>query len=193
MPDEGQQQQQQQTPDPSQQQQGGGGGDRTFTQSDVDQLIGERLRREREKIGDLDELRRKAGELDKLRDAQKSELEKAVENARREAAAEATTAATKTLNRRLLQAEVKAAAAGKLSNPEDAVALLNMDGFVVSDDGSIDTKPIERAIDQLIKDKPYLAGAGAPPRPGSGDSGARRPANGGVDMNDLLRKAAGRA
>lgn len=128
-------------------------------------------------------------ELAKFRDADKTELEKQVEVARREAAAEATTQATQAFNRRLLEAEVKGAAAGKLSDPADAVRLLDLDDFTVADDGTIDTKPIAKAIEQLLKEKPYLS-AGDPRRPsGSADQGpqgAGNGAGGGTDPGALF-------
>lgn len=128
-------------------------------------------------------------ELAKFRDADKTELEKQVEVVRREAAAAATVEATKTFNRRLLEAEVKGAAAGKLSDPADAVRLLDLDDFAVADDGTIDTKPIVKAIEQLLKEKPYLS-AGDPRRPsGSADQGpqgASNGAGGGTDPGALF-------
>lgn len=66
-------------------------GARTFTQEDVDRIVAERLRREREKYADYDDLKAKAAAAD----ASKSELQKLAE---RLAAAE----------KRLQEAEVKA-------------------------------------------------------------------------------------
>jgi len=98
-----------------------------------------------------------------------TESEKAIAAARDEGRAEAMTSA----NERLLRAEVKAAAAGKLSDPADALALLDLSGFSVGDDGEVDPEAIESAIDALVDQKPYLA-AGAKPGPtGTGGGGAR--------------------
>ncbi len=49
---------------------------KTFTQDDLDRIVAERLRREREKHSDYDELKAKAGRLDELEASNKSELEK---------------------------------------------------------------------------------------------------------------------
>lgn len=49
---------------------------KTLTQDEVDRLIADRLSRERKKFVDYDALKKKAGEFDKLQDAQKSEVEK---------------------------------------------------------------------------------------------------------------------
>lgn len=124
-------------------------------------------------------------ELAKLREASMSEQEKAVEAARAEARKEATGAA----NRRLVAAEVRAAAGGKLADPQDAVRFLELDQFEVDDDGEVDTKAIVKAVDQLVQDKPYLA-AGATRPAGSADQGARGTPPSGPDMNSLLRAAA---
>ena len=53
--------------------------ERTFTQAEMDAIIGDRLKRERAKYADYDELARKAKAYDEAADASKSELQKAVE------------------------------------------------------------------------------------------------------------------
>lgn len=54
---------------------------KTFTQDEVNNIVGERLAREREKYEgiNLDELKAKAAEYDKLEEANKTELQKASE------------------------------------------------------------------------------------------------------------------
>ncbi len=61
-----------------------GTGERTFSQADVDRMIADRLAREQKKYADYGDLKAAKEELDKLKDGQKSELEKA--NAAREKA-----------------------------------------------------------------------------------------------------------
>jgi hypothetical protein len=86
--------------------------------------------------------------------------------ARAEAIAEA--------NERIVRSEVKAAAAGKLNDPSDALRLLDLSQFEVDDDGNVDEDDIAEAIEDLIKKKPYLAAAQGGRRfQGSGDGGAR--------------------
>jgi len=53
--------------------------ERTFTQSEMDAIIGERLKRDRAKYADYDELKAKAAKFDEAEEASKSELQKAVE------------------------------------------------------------------------------------------------------------------
>jgi hypothetical protein len=53
--------------------------ERTFTQSEMDAIIGDRLKRERAKYADYEELKGKAQQYDAAQEAAKSDLEKAVE------------------------------------------------------------------------------------------------------------------
>lgn len=72
---------------------------------------------------------------------------------------------------RLVRAEVKAAAVGKLNDPTDALTFLDLTSFEVGDDGSVDEAAIASAIDDLVSKKPYLAAQGG--GRGSADGGAR--------------------
>lgn len=155
---------------------GGGGGGDELGEGGKKALEAERaLRASADKERKAAEKRAKEleTELQKFRDADKSELERAVEQARREAADTVTSEMTAKFNRRLLEAEVRSTAAGKLSDPADAVRLLDLDEFAVGDDGVIDATPITKAIEKLLKDKPYLA-AGELRRNGGGADGGRR-------------------
>ncbi|MFG3492997.1 hypothetical protein [Streptomyces sp. NPDC047972] len=81
------------------------------------------------------------------------------------------------VNDRILRAEVKAAAAGKLADPADAYRFLDLTRLEVDADGNVDSDEVADAIDDLIKTKPYLAAQGGTPRPrfqGTADSGARK-------------------
>lgn len=113
-----------------------------------------------------------------------TEIEKAKAEARAEARAEVLAEA----NQRLLKAEVKAAAAGKLRRPEYATSLLDLSQFAVSDDGMVDAKAIESAIDKLVEDDPDLA---ATPRPGPLPGGGARPTTG-TSVDDAIRRSTGR-
>jgi hypothetical protein len=76
-------------------------------------------------------------------------------------------------NQRILKAEVRAAAAGKLNDPADALAYIDLSSFEVSDDGSVDSDAIGSAISDLITKKPYLAAQGSRFQ-GGVDGGARK-------------------
>ena len=53
--------------------------ERVFTQTEMDAIIGERLKRDRAKYADYEELKAKAAKFDEAEEAGKSELQKAVE------------------------------------------------------------------------------------------------------------------
>lgn len=55
--------------------------ERTFTQAELDAIVGERLMRERAKYSDYDALKEKAQQYDEAKEAEKTELEKATERA----------------------------------------------------------------------------------------------------------------
>ncbi len=56
----------------------------------------------------------------------------------------------------LVRAEVRAAAAGRLRDPADALALVDTAGLV-GEGGDVDAAAVTRAVDELLKAKPYLA------------------------------------
>lgn len=146
-------------------------GDQDETETDATKALGDagkqaidrmkaRLRAERD-------ARRKA---EQERDAAKGATEQ--ERAQREADAKALTKA----NARILRAEVRRAATGKLADPADALAFVDLDQFEVTDDGDVDEDEIATAIDDLLKKKPHLAAAqGQQSRfQGGADQGARK-------------------
>lgn len=53
--------------------------ERTFTQSEMDAIIGDRLKRERAKYADYEDIKAKAARYDAAEEAAKTDLEKAVE------------------------------------------------------------------------------------------------------------------
>lgn len=92
------------------------------------------------------------------------------ERIQREADAKATAKA----NQRILSAEVRAAATGKLSDPTDALTFIDLSDFDVDDEGSVDQDAIAEAIADLVRRKPYLAAQGGPktPKPDPSQGGA---------------------
>lgn len=55
---------------------------RTFTQAEVDAIVGDRLKRDRAKYADYETLKQKAEKLDALEEQSKTELEKVTERAK---------------------------------------------------------------------------------------------------------------
>jgi vacuolar-type H+-ATPase subunit I/STV1 len=64
-------------------------------------------------------------------------------------------------NERIVKAEVRAYAAGKLSDPSDALRFIDLSKFSVSEDGEVDADAISSAIGELIASKPYLGAQGS--------------------------------
>lgn len=58
-----------------------GNEERTFTQTELDKIVQSRVFEERKKLGNYDELKAKADELDQLKEASKTELQKAQDRA----------------------------------------------------------------------------------------------------------------
>ena len=73
---------------------------------------------------------------------------------------EAEAAAIARANERILRSEIKAAAAGKLADPEDAFRYLDLAEFEVDESGNVDTSEISDAIHELLERKPYLSAQG---------------------------------
>lgn len=142
-------------------------------QGDGDEALGDKGKRA------LDAMKGKwKGERDKRRALEQriTELEQGSggdedpEAIRRQAQQEATAKA----NRRIVRAEIRAAAAGKLADPADALRFLDLDSFEVDDDGNLDDDEIADAIDNLVQAKPYLAAQSGKRFLGTADSGARK-------------------
>jgi hypothetical protein len=97
------------------------------------------------------------------------EAEYAAEQEKQRVKDEALSAA----NRRILSAELRAAAKGKLADPTDASLYIDLSEFDVSDTGEVDADALTSAIDDLIARKPHLAATGRRFN-GDGDGGATR-------------------
>ena len=115
-------------PDPGQTPPPGGEPPKTFTQADLDRIIKERLTREQTRFADYDDLKKAAGELQKLKDAQLSEQEKLTKRIAELEQAQADwdaqgKARELEINEKLLRSEVlRVATQLKFIDPEDAWA-----------------------------------------------------------------------
>jgi hypothetical protein len=160
---------------------------KTYSQEDVDRVVRDRLARAEAKYADYGDLKRRAAEYDKLAEASKTEQQRAVEQARKEGETEALAR----VNSRVITAEARALAAAKqFRDPTDAVAFLrgngSLDSIKVNDQGDVDTKALEAALDDLAKAKDYLLITPQNPRPaGDAGQGPRTP-TGVQSMNELI-------
>lgn len=119
-----------------------------------------------------DQLRAAQAEIEKLRNGATKDGEPSADEIRRQA----EQAAAAKANARIVRSEIRAAAAGKLADPKDALTFLDASKFEVAENGDVDSEEIADAIDDLLKSKPYLAAATAKRFQGTGDGGAARKA-----------------
>lgn len=150
--------------------QGAAGGDDQLGPAGTKALAAEKARRKAE----ADKRRTaeaKVAELQRqLDDGAKKDGQPDADQIRREA----DTAAAKKANERIIRSEVRAAAAGKLADPKDALRFIDLSKIEVDEDGGVDEDEIADAIDDLLKNKPYLAAQGGRRFAGGGDGGARK-------------------
>lgn len=147
---------------------GSASGERTFSQADVDRIVQDRVARvKRETPADYEELKTAKVELDKIRAAQLSDAEKKDQRiSELERQLQDTTLREQETR---LRSAIIAEAAGKFTDPSDAVALLDRSQIEFDDDGA--PKNVADVVGALLDAKPHLAAGGS--RGGSADQGAR--------------------
>lgn len=168
---------------------------KTFTQADVDRIVGERAKRAEESaIGSLlkdlgfektDDLKTLIGDVRKKQDAEKSELQKAQESLAtltkaKEAADIERAAAIERANVTLMRAAVmaEAAKADYRIKPEalaDVWSFIDKSSIKPKDGADGEYTGIGDALKALTKAKPYLVQEGE--RRGTPRPGARKPAD----------------
>jgi hypothetical protein len=82
--------------------------------------------------------------------------------------------------RQMLSARVLAKAAGRLANPADAAAFLDLDSLERDAQGAVTDDTVQAVVDGLLKERPYLAAKAG--NTGSADQGSRRDAP--ADLRD---------
>lgn len=145
---------------------GGGGGEpsnvtqptgeqapKTFTQEQVDAIIKDRLARQADRFKDYEDLKKAAGRLKEIEDANLSEIEKAKKaSADAEARAQAAEARAREITTRL---EVERQARRLNIVDEDAAYRLLEAGAITYGDGGQPTN-VEELLKELVKARPYL-------------------------------------
>jgi hypothetical protein len=112
-----------------------------------------------------DELEARLAEIEA---ANMSDQERAIEQARKEAADTTRAEVLKVAHRKLFSAEVKAAATGKVatpelfSKPEVALGLLGFDDYPLNSDGDIDTEAISVAVERFADSHSALKASATP-------------------------------
>lgn len=136
-------------------------GGKTFTQEDVNRIVADRLKRAKADAAEMDELRKKAAELDEIKAAQQTDLEKA-QKAYADAAAElermkADAARTALVNKVAAEKDVpasllKGATEDELAASADAIVEFarKQTGFPTDKGGAASAKPVTReAIEKM--------------------------------------------
>lgn len=150
--------------------------EQTFTQADLDRIVGERLaRQERTKYADYEDLKTKASELDTLKQSQLSDQEKAVETARIEAKAQAAAE----FGAYKVDAEVRVATTGRLSDEQRTALLDGLDrSRFLTQAGEVDTEKVRTFVEAVAPAPP-------PPPPVTGGTRmgqGRQPASSGSTL-----------
>jgi hypothetical protein len=115
------------------------------------------------------------------------EAEHAAEQEKQRVAREALDVA----NQKILKSEVKAAAKGVLTDPQDAFKFLDLAALDVDEDGNVDEAAIADALKDLVTAKPYLAAQGSERFQGGADGGARKETDKSIDQEIAEASAAG--
>lgn len=143
---------------------------RHLTQADLDEIVEARLKRERKKYEDYDDLKAKAEKLAQIEAENQSEMERAVARAEQAEKQLAETQASMA-EERIRSAIITEASKKGAADPADIVKLIDRDGIAL-DDGKV--TGVEDAVQALAEAKPaYFA---ALDDPGPADAGARLPA-----------------
>lgn len=100
-----------------------------------------------------DEVKRRKAAEQALADKDRPAEEAAIEQARREAREEVLAKS----NSRLVGFALKAALAGKVSNPALAMRLVDASAIEVDDDGEVDADAVDAAVEALLAEAPELA------------------------------------
>lgn len=126
-------------------------------------------------------------EVEELRDAKRTELERAVERARKEG----ETQALQNANSKIVRLTIRSLARETFADPSDA-DVIDAAQFEVDDDGNVDEKAVSEALAALLKEKPhYRKATDSKKTSGSADQGARGAAPTPTSMNSLIRQQAG--
>ena len=168
-----------------------GGGeqpDKTFSQQDLDRVVGERLKREREKYADYKDLKAQATKWADHEEAQKTEIQKAQERADKAEAEkdQALAAANEKLMRAAFIAE---AAQANVAHPEDAYMLADLSEVEIADDGAV--TGVSEAVKALLDNGRLVTRKGPAPSLDGGAGGGQSPTDQAAQQldEDQLRTA----
>ncbi|MFJ7665336.1 DUF4355 domain-containing protein [Lysinibacillus sp. NPDC097162] len=138
--------------------------EKTFTQSELDEIIADRLKRATKKFADYDELKAKAdeyaAELEAKRQAELSETERAQEIAKQfEEEKNELTAQLEALRKQSEQERIrneftKVASSANIEYIDDAIALADLSAVSIDEDGKV--VGMDDVVKALVENKPFL-------------------------------------
>ena len=141
---------------------------KTFTQAELDAIVGDRLKRQKAQFADYDDVKAKASKYDEIEQQSKTELEKV--QAERDAAVKVAADAADRARREALRSAIvaEAAKAGAVA-PEQVVALLPAGAVTVNDDGTVEGAA--DAVKTFLEENKHFKADGRPA--GTIDQGPR--------------------
>lgn len=170
--------------------------EKTFTQSEIDELIKKRLERVNKKYADYDDVKKKAEEyekqLEEKRLAELSEQERLQEIAKKHEEEKQTLAQqleelqTRVQQERITNEFIKVATSHNVAYIDDAIKLADLSAVTVGEDGKVEG--IEDAIKALVEHKPFLLSKPAPKPVGEPSNG--KPERTDKTKEQLLQEAA---
>lgn len=127
--------------------------EKTFSQTDLNRIVRERLDRERQKYADYDAMKEQAAKWAEHEEAQKSEQQK-LEDKLAKAQEENARLREQHTHALIKSAIVAEAQRQGFTDPDDAYSLINLAEVTVSEDGKIEG--LTKLLEDLGNVKPYL-------------------------------------
>lgn len=151
--------------------------EKTFTQQELDRIIAERLKRQRDAFGDVEAMKTKAAEYDKLQEAAKTEQQKITERLQA-LERERDQALQKAHDRLIRSAFLAEAARAGVAHPEDVFALADRSGVALDEaDNVTGVAEAVKAVVEAGRVPLVNSGGQRPPAPrlDAGTGGGQRP------------------
>lgn len=152
--------------------------EKTFTQTELDDIIAKRLARDREKFSDYDDIKSQLDEFKKAEDEKKksemSELERLQSELEAKEAAEQTMAKElESVKERIKEQNIhnefiKAATSKNIAYVDAAIKLADLSEVEVDEDGTV--SGIDKVIEGLIEGNPFLVEKKKPKEIGGGSN-----------------------
>ena len=137
---------------------------KTFTHEELDNIVKDRLQRDRKKYADYDDLKSKLDAFEAAEEERKKAEMTELDRLKAELATKETTASDlasklEALQERIKQDKVrsafeKVASSKHIGYLEDAFAMANLSAVEIAEDGTV--SGVEEAVEELVKNKPYL-------------------------------------